>query len=417
MIKKFLPHGLGGLSLALAVALTCPAQADTIYAVTDTANLIAFDTSDPGTLAFNVPIGGLDTTETICGIDFRPSTGQLFAVGSYETVYTINVQQPAIGPVTATASSVGPGPQINHENTPANKFGVDFNPVSDQIRFTSNAEDNKTFDPSTGAVTTNTLLSPPGNVVEVAYDRSYPGASQTTLLGIDSDSDELVRIGGLDGVPSPDAGTVSSIGALGVDVDENCALDFHGSVLYAILSVGALTELHTIDPATGLSDSIGQIGTNPIIVGMAVAPDLLPLPKASIKLNFAKPLSDSISVSGILNIPADFVVTGKVVTVNVGGVSKTFTLDEKGKAKTGYDSFSIGVKAKNGIVLPQVSKYKASFKKGDFAGDLDDDGLINDTVSEQPVSMLISLNLGEHLYQRAQSMIYKASAGKSGSAK
>ena len=52
-------------------------------------------------------------------------------------------------------------------------------------------------------------------VVGAAYDRNVATAMATTLFAIDRSGNELVRIGGVDGIPSPIDGEVTSIGPLG----------------------------------------------------------------------------------------------------------------------------------------------------------------------------------------------------------
>lgn len=57
-----------------------------------TANvLIAFNSSAPGSAFGSLPITGLQSGENVLGIDFRPLTRQLYALGSTSRVYTINL--------------------------------------------------------------------------------------------------------------------------------------------------------------------------------------------------------------------------------------------------------------------------------------------------------------------------------------
>src|SRR5690348_6559563 len=64
--------------------------------------LLAFDSSTPGTVQSTVPITGLQTGESILGIDFRPAAGQLYGLGSSNRLYTID-------PTTGAATQVGTG--------------------------------------------------------------------------------------------------------------------------------------------------------------------------------------------------------------------------------------------------------------------------------------------------------------------
>src|SRR5947209_8692354 len=54
----------------------------TAFGVTTASTLIRFDTASPSTIVSSVPITGLAGGETVLGIDFRPATGQLYALGS-----------------------------------------------------------------------------------------------------------------------------------------------------------------------------------------------------------------------------------------------------------------------------------------------------------------------------------------------
>jgi hypothetical protein len=394
--------------------LASKGNAATVYAVTTNTALISFDTSTPETID-TVPISGLQVTETVYGIDFRPSTGELYAlVGTPVTsatavkIFTINIE-------TGAASAVS----VLDTVLTGTRFGFGFNPVADKIRVTTDEEENVRFDPDNGTILSiDTPLSPPGNIVEIAYDRSFPGTSATTLLGIDSFNDTLVTIGGIDGVPSPNTGAVTNIGPVdALDFDENSALDF-SSFLYAVLRVGGTSQFYRIDPLTATPTLVGNVGTNPLITGgMAVAAEPLAVSKLKIKLNFAKPLKDSISVSGLIPVPAGFSVAGKELVISVGGTTKTVTLDAKGKSKVGFDTVKLTVKSKKGVVAAQDAKFKFTFKKGNFAVDLADEGLVNSTVFDVPVDVLVSLQFNGELRQNLVPLTYKAKTGKTGSAK
>src|SRR4051794_2839395 len=71
---------LGILTLVAIAAST--AQAITIYAIDINNKLIRFDSATPGTLISSVPITGTVASEQITAIDFRPTTEQLYGLGS-----------------------------------------------------------------------------------------------------------------------------------------------------------------------------------------------------------------------------------------------------------------------------------------------------------------------------------------------
>jgi hypothetical protein len=152
-------------------------------------------------------------------------------------------------------------------------FGFDFNPVVDRIRVVSDAEQNLRLNPDTGAVAAvDSSLNPAGSVVAAAYTNSFPSAATTTLFGIDSGSDMLVLIGGLNGTPSANGGVVSNVGPLGVDTTSLAGLDIataHG-VAYAALNVGGVARLYTLSLTIGAATLVGTIGGGAIIRGIAI---------------------------------------------------------------------------------------------------------------------------------------------------
>jgi hypothetical protein len=153
-------------------------------------------------------------------------------------------------------------------------FGFDFNPTVDRIRVTSDAEQSLRLHPDMGTVAgIDTSLAPAGNVVAVAYTNSRDGAVTTTLFGIDSASDKLVLVGGIDGVPSPNAGVVADVGALGVDTSANAGFDIRPpmNVGYAVLSVAGVSGLYTVNLATGAAAKVADIGNGVVLRSFALA--------------------------------------------------------------------------------------------------------------------------------------------------
>ena len=77
------------------------------------------------------------------GIDFRPATGDLYALGSDRVVYRVN-------PETAIAVAEGPAFELMATALNGDRIGFDFNPTVDKIRVTSDADDNLRLDPGPG---------------------------------------------------------------------------------------------------------------------------------------------------------------------------------------------------------------------------------------------------------------------------
>lgn len=251
------------MATCLVAAAATRLDAATAYGLTTTNQLVVFDTAAPGTILATVTITGLQPGEAILAIDVRPATGQLYALGSTSRLYRLN-------PVTGAATQVGTPFSVGLLGA---SFGFDFNPTVDRIRVVSDAEQNLRLHPDTGAVAaTDTALTPDGTLVAAAYSNNFAGASVTTLYGIDSTSDQLVRQGGPNGTPSPNGGVITPIGPLGVDVADNAGFDItaNDGVAYAALSVGGVTSLYTINLTTGAATVVGALGGGTALRGLAV---------------------------------------------------------------------------------------------------------------------------------------------------
>ena len=276
---------LGLFGYALRAAHSASAQqtaGPTVYALTTDNSLVSFSASTPGTIANTVAITGLAQGETIVGIDFRPRNNQLYGVSSANRVYTINISTGAVTAVGASAFT----PALS-----GTAFGVDFNPVPDLIRLTSDAEQNMRLRPDTGAVAgtdmplayamgdANASANP--NLVGVGYTNNFDRTTTTTLFGIDSNLDILVRQGSVGGAPdSPNNGRLNTIGALGVDTTDMVGFDIAApnDMAYASLTPqGALTSsFYSINLNTGAATLVGNIGASAIIRDIALPVTFIP---------------------------------------------------------------------------------------------------------------------------------------------
>jgi hypothetical protein len=220
----------------------------------------------------SVPITGLQTGESIVGLDVRPANQVVYGVGSSSRLYTIN-------PLTGAAAQVGTAGAFTLSGT---SFGTDFNPVPDRIRVVSNTGQNLRINPNDGTLAaTDTAISPAGNTITgLAYSNNASGAAVTTLYAIDTTSGQLSTIGGIDGVPSPNGGVVTHLGSLGLGtgLDLRVGFDISGldGVAYATILTGGTDKLYTINRTTGAATLVGTIGTGTTIYSSlagAVAPE------------------------------------------------------------------------------------------------------------------------------------------------
>lgn len=256
------------------------ASAEPVYAVDTNNNLLLFDSNTPGTVGTIGTITGLQPGEQILGIDFRPASNlvTLYGLGSTNRLYTIDT-------TTGKATAVAGGPPFTLSG---NAFGVDFNPVPDRVRVVSDANQNLRLNPNDGGLAgLDTPLSfasgdpNAGNdptVVGAAYTNSFGVATTTTLFGIDSNLNILVRQGGVNvppGTPSPNTGMLSTIGSLGVDTSEHVGFDISGIsglALASLTDAGGGSDLYTINLATGQATVVDDIGNGALTIrGIAVA--------------------------------------------------------------------------------------------------------------------------------------------------
>jgi hypothetical protein len=222
-----------------------------------------------------VAITGLAMGENLMGLTIRPSNGKLYGLGTSSRLYEINR-------TTGAATAIGPGPFM-----PALSgmwYGFDFNPTVDRIRVVSDAEQNLRMHPDMGTIVDldaltagtqpDTNLTPAGQVVAAAYTGSVAGATRTTLYVIDAEANTLGRQGGVDGMPSPNAGAITSVGPLGVDITGAAGFDIapRTDVAYGAFRVGATTNLYTVNLTSGTATSVGAIGGNPVVRAIAVLP-------------------------------------------------------------------------------------------------------------------------------------------------
>lgn len=166
------------------------------------------------------------------------------------------------------------------------------------------------------------------------------------------------------------------------------------------------------------ADSVCRNDASSGVPGCAcIVAEELVVSKMSVKLNFKKADSDSIQLQALVSIPDDYSPTGDRVAVDVGGVVKSFVLDEKGKAKTDTEQVKLAVKKSGGAVLAQDAKLTVKFKKGSFADELGDEGLVDATLENVPVEVDVVVDAAAKPRKKRVALTYTAKQGKTGSAK
>src|SRR5262245_362040 len=252
------------------------AQTNFVVALAANNQLLQFSASAPNAIISATTVTGLKAGDSLVGIDYRPATGQLYAMGvngASGRLYTIN-------PLTGAASAVGTGftLPLSAGASAGKDYGFDFNPTVDRIRVVADSRDNFRVHPDTGAAVTpaDFALSPGAVVTGVAYDRNFGGSKLTPLYAIDPNADQSVTIGVIASSPSPNGGVTRAVGPLGVNAANEVGFDItvgaEGSA-YASLAVNGKSGFYTIDLKSGAATLVGIIGNGGVAIrDIAAAP-------------------------------------------------------------------------------------------------------------------------------------------------
>lgn len=240
----------------------------TTYALNTSGEILGFDRGDPSRIDSRVGISGLAAGEAIVGIDFRPATGELYAIGTANQVYTIDLTTGVASPVAGLTEELN-----------GNVFGVDFNPSADAIRVVSDTARNLRVDPDTGETTVDVPLAyAPGDpnegaapaVVAGAYANNLPGVEETALYNFDVATGDYVQ------QDPPDDGVLNAIAPV--------ASGFTSLTGFDITSLNGLDEgfaaiqtaedepsvLYGVDVESGAVGAIDTIGRGEFVLDVAI---------------------------------------------------------------------------------------------------------------------------------------------------
>lgn len=296
MNKHFFPKLILATSIALALsacggddddmadAPVAPAPAPMppamtagdVFALTASNRLVSFNRDAPGTIRTSVAIGGLQSAETLLGIDFRPADGLLYALGSSGRVYTVDTATGA-ATVKSTLAADAADTTLPFTALAGTAFGVDFNPAADRLRVVSNTGQSLRINVDSGATTTDGAINggAANAVTASAYTNSFAGTGSTTLYALDTTDDTLYVQN------PPNNGTLSLPVALGFDAGAANGLDIDArtNVAYAVLTVGGVRTLYSINLAATATPatSVGALGVSEDIRGIALRTPAAPL--------------------------------------------------------------------------------------------------------------------------------------------
>jgi hypothetical protein len=270
---------LGALTAVCAtLGLAAPAQAERIFGLTSTNALVTFDSAAPSFAGMAMAISGLSAAdERILGIDLRASDNALYGLGSAGNIYTLNA---STGAATLVATLAADPTDISNPFTALSgtSFGMDFNPVVDRLRITSNAGQNLRINVATGGVTTDGALNGAtmGISASAYTNNDTDPATGTALYGINGMTGMLYT------QAPPNDGTQTAVGSLGVLASNVAGFDISGitGIGYAALTNPdtAQSSLYTVNLTTGAATLLGAFGYGgntamaPPLLGIAIAP-------------------------------------------------------------------------------------------------------------------------------------------------
>ena len=220
------------------------------YGLTGNNSIIKYNAKTAETPSGTLTITGLQTSERLLSIDFRPATGQLYALGSTSRLYTINLNTgAATSPTTAQFS-----PNLNGALA-----SIDFNPTVDRIRLVTNAGQNLRLNPETGGTAATDLAINGGSapvITSIAYTNNIAGAATTELFDIDFTSKKLYK------QTPPNDGALVEVGALNVNFTGKGGFDINAdnSVALATFTVNGVDKLYSVNLMTAATTYLADLG-------------------------------------------------------------------------------------------------------------------------------------------------------------
>jgi hypothetical protein len=226
-------------------------------------------------------ITNLSGDARLVGIDFRPATGELWAIGNAGGLYVVD---PATAVATFRAQAAVSGVPLVLTGT---AFGIDFNPTVDRLRVVGDDGQNLRINVDTGATTVDGGLNvgappvPATGVAAVAYtNNDADAATGTTLFDLDLDSatDQLLI------QAPPNNGSLNATGNLLVDAAGDGGFDIVSVVrggttvdvvAYAALTSGGVTRLYEVDLITGRARLRSSIPLTSPVIGIAIPLDAM----------------------------------------------------------------------------------------------------------------------------------------------
>jgi hypothetical protein len=252
-------------------------------------NILAFDSANPGVVFSSLPVIGLQSGDSLFGLDYRPATLGLYglaATGSQVGHGITTLRLYTINQTTGAATLVSPAAGVTVGG--ASNYYFDFNPYTDQIRVIGSDGENMRLSPGTGTLIatdptlTNGTSSAPF-ISGIAYTPGNAFANASSLFAVAQPNLDIVN----------SDGTLTPVGSLGnffltnftgLDIAPNASASA-GTAYTVTNDIKFLfpSSVETVNLATGATTGGGQIGniSNPLQVGAIKTTTVTVVPTAT----------------------------------------------------------------------------------------------------------------------------------------
>ena len=235
--------------------------------------------------------------EVLVGLDYRPTTGQLYTLGidvalGTGTLYRVDPQNGGALTVVGTAGGIAVEGGFG---ALGDRFSIDFNPTVDRIRVVSSGGLNFRVQPDTGVAVDsdmNVAGTNPDSAINggttgldgVAYTNGPPATGATGVTaeyGISSTTDSIYLFsnpnGGVLGaaIPLKVGGVTIDFTAASIDIKQSVTTGAANTApaagtAYAALTIGGATNIYRVDLTTGAATLSGALGAGTLtVVGLA----------------------------------------------------------------------------------------------------------------------------------------------------
>ena len=305
------------------------------YGLTEDNRILRYNAKTAETSSGSISITGLQSNERLLSIDFRPATGQLYALGSSSRVYSINLNTGA-----ATSPNVSQfSPNINGALA-----SFDFNPTVDRIRLVTNTGQNMRLNPETGVTAATDMPINGGStpvITSIAYTNNFAGTVTTELFDIDFTSKKLYKQ-----IP-PNDGTLVEVGPLNVNFTGKGGFDINSdnSVALATFTVGGVNKLYTVNLMTAGTTFLANLSVQLIDIAIPTQAVAYAV-NATGSLQIFNPLATTAPIAKTINglaagesiLGIDFrPATGQLygLAVTTSGAARLYTFNLSSGAATG----------------------------------------------------------------------------------